>query len=235
MIQDALHRLLALQQKDLTLLQLKREAQGIPGRKEGLVALAGEAKAREAAAAAAVKSGESAIKQLEIEVQSLQGQVTRYRNQQLEIRNNESYRALEQEIQNTQATITAQEDRELEHMEALEAARRELESARAALAAADQRVAAEQEALDQRMEVIRSIFADLKQERDSLAALLEPEILQRYMAQLQNKQDAVVVPLRNQSCGGCHMRLTPQHVHDAHALQKWVTCVHCGRFLYQET
>ena len=234
MIQEHLQLLRELQTKDLTLLQLKRESQGIPERKGKLADLANSARAREKAAALAVKTSESAIKQVELDIQSQREQIVRYRNQQMDVKTNDVYRALETEIATVGTKISAMEDVELEEMEKLEANKSELISARSELAEAEKKVAAEVQALGERLEVIRSTFAEIKAEREQLAPRLDPEILQRYMSQLQSKQDAVVVPLRNQSCGGCHMKLTPQHLHDAHALQKWVTCNHCGRFLYED-
>ncbi len=232
-IQASLQQLLDLQTKDLTLLQLKREAQGIPERKTRLEEKAAGAKAREKSATDSLRSCESAIKQVELDIQSMREQIVRYRNQQMDVKSNDVYRALENEIATANEKIRAAEDRELEEMERLETQRVEVAAAKVERGQADTVVAGEAKALDDRLSLIRETFADIKQEREALAARVEPEVLQRYMAQLQSKQDAVVVPIRNQSCGGCHMRLTPQHIHDAHALQKWVTCSHCGRFLYE--
>jgi predicted nucleic acid-binding Zn-ribbon protein len=82
------------------------------------------------------------------------------------------------------------------------------------------------------METIRSTFQDVKAEREALAGRVDPEVLQRYMAMLAKKQEAVVVPIRQESCGGCHMKLSPQILHDAHSGQKWTSCGFCGRMLY---
>jgi len=229
---EQLKALLALQKKDLTLLQLKKESQTIPARQESIRARADAARVAEQAAKEAIQACEAEIREDELEVEAVRSQVAKYKTQQMEAKSNEEYKAFNHEIAAAEEKIGQAEDRELEHMSRLE----ELQAAKAEAAKereqAEALVEAEVGELEARLEVIKSTFAEVKDERTQLTEGVPKEVLDQYMGQLGKKQDAVVVPVKQKNCGGCHMELTPQTLHDAHSSQKWTTCGFCGRYLY---
>ena len=232
MTREQLQSLLALQKKDLTLLQLKKESQTIPARQETIRSRAEAARSAEKAANEAIQACEAEIRQDELEVEAVRTQVAKYKTQQMQAKSNEEYKAFNQEIAAAEEKIGQSEDRELEHMSRLEELKEALGEAAREREQAETQVEAEVGELEERLEVIRSTFADLKEERSELVERVPKEVLDQYMGQLTKKQDAVVVPVRQENCGGCHMKLTPQTLHDAHSLQKWTHCGFCGRYLY---
>lgn len=234
MNQSQLKALLTLQQKDLTLIQLKKEAQGIPQRQEALKSNAQAAQAAAKAAHDAVLACENAIKQVELEVETVKAQINKYKNQQMQARTNEEYKIFEKEIAGAGEKITALEDQELLEMTRLDECKAELKRTRELEQAANDKVASDVKALEERMEVIRSTFAETKEGREELLAQIDSEISDRYMQLLNKNQNAVIVPVRQAGCSGCHMKLTPQILHDAHSQQKWTTCTFCGRLLYDD-
>lgn len=72
----------------------------------------------------------------------------------------------------------------------------------------------------------------LKEKRDELAKLADPEILKIYDRLLKNKKDRVVVPMENRGCSGCHISLTAQHENLVRKGEKLVFCEHCSRILF---
>jgi predicted nucleic acid-binding Zn-ribbon protein len=227
-----LRTLLDLQTRDLTLLQLKKEAGGIPGRQEERKGRLRDAVAARQAAEDQVRTCESAIKQVELEVESKTAQISKYKTQQMDAPSNEVYQTLEREIATTREVIAGLEDQELEEMSRLEEAQAGVKAAREAEQQAEAAAETDVQALEERLDTIRATFAEVKAEREQLAEMLNAEIRDRYMGMLTKKQDAVIVPIKDTSCGGCHMTLSPQILHDAHSGQKWTTCSHCGRLLY---
>lgn len=229
---DQLNALLELQTLDLTLLQFKKEAAGIPARQEALNA--GLAGARAAAAEAEMKLGEreKEIRGLEGEVSAVREKINRYRSQQMEVKTNESYKALEHEIASAEEEIGLLEDRELLLMEEVDTLKRRLASCQADLESATQKAGVEKARLDERLQAVREQFEELKGRREALTTRVDPAVLQKYLGHLSSKQDAFLVPVHQQTCGGCHMKLTPQVLHDLHSGQRWAFCSHCGRPLY---
>ena len=84
-------------------------------------------------------------------------------------------------------------------------------------------------------ESIRMINAEgseLKLSRDQLTKNADPEVLKVYERLLLNKQDRVVVPIENRTCGGCHITLTAQHENLVRRGERIVFCEHCARIHY---
>lgn len=229
-----LKSLLSLQQKDLTLIQLKKEAQGIPLRQEALQLNAKAAQEASRAAHDAVKTCESAIKQVELEVETAKQQVNKYKNQQMQAKTNEEYKAFENEIATAAEKIAELEDLELLEMTRLDDRKAAWEKALEKERMANIKVDLDVQALEERLAVIRCTFEETKIGREELVAAIDKEISDRYIQLLNKNQNAVVVSVRQDGCSGCHMKLTPQILHDAHSQQKWTTCTFCGRMLYDD-
>jgi predicted nucleic acid-binding Zn-ribbon protein len=227
-----LQALLALQKKDLTLIQLKKEAQGIPNRQQKLRDNAQGAAKQAEAAKQQVRECEASIKGIEVEVESARAQINKYKNQQMQAKTNEEYKAFEKEIATTGEKIALLEDRQLEEMGRLDDLKVRAGKSQELQKAAEAKADGDVQELESRLSTIRSTFEELKAERGDLIAQIDSEIVERYLALLGKKQDAVLVPVRQQGCGGCHMKLTPQTLHDAHSQQKWTFCGFCGRLLY---
>jgi len=227
-----LKKILKLQELDLTLLQLKREAQTLPERKEKAESRLRSARLELEDVKEAVRGRESQIRNAEGDVEAVHIKVRRYRTQQMEVKSNEAFRALEHEISACDAEIDEAENKVLEWMESLEPLvkqQKEQETVCASVAAA---VAEDLKALEERMDIIRAQFDELKSTREALAAVVDADILKRYLNHLSSKQDAYIVPAKQLTCGGCHMKLSPQTLHDLHAAVKWTPCTFCGRLLY---
>jgi uncharacterized protein len=85
------------------------------------------------------------------------------------------------------------------------------------------------------LESIRHINEEgrvLKDERDKLADLADPDVFKVYERLLSNKKDRVVVPLESRCCSGCHIMLTAQHENLVRRGERLVFCEHCSRIHY---
>jgi predicted nucleic acid-binding Zn-ribbon protein len=228
-----LDQLIALQEKDRKLLQLRREARNLPEKKKTVEAkLAGALAALDAAKAEATRATLE-IREIEQAVETLKAQVRKYKSQQFEIRSNEAYRALEDEIRDVSRNINQQEERELVLMEKMETLKQTVADKEAVLAREKETVAVEIAELDRRLERIQADLGEREADRAAVAALVEPEWLSRYEVILKNKGDAALARVEGSGvCGGCFMKLTPQQVFDIRNTPNMVFCNYCGRMLY---
>ena len=228
-----LDQLIALQEKDRKLLQLRREARNLPEKKKSVEAkLAGALAALEAAKSEMTKATLE-IRDIEQAVETLKAQVRKYKSQQFEIRSNEAYRALEDEIRDVNRNINQQEERELVLMEKMESLKQAVADKEAVLAREQETVAVEIAELDRRLERIQADLGEREADRATVAARVEPEWLSRYEVILKNKGDAALARVEGSGvCGGCFMKLTPQQVFDIRNTPNMVFCNYCGRMLY---
>ncbi len=227
-----LEQLNTIQGHDRRVAALRREQTELPVRKERIRARLQEGLDALASAEADTKQRAADIHQLEVEVEALREKINRFRQQQLEIKTNEGYRALVHEIEAHQRLVREAEDRELELMEKSEACKAAAEGCRRDLETARGEVGGEVAELEAREERIGEELAQLEEERRRLIADVDPEWLGRYERILHHVGDYALVPVDNGNCGGCHMKLPAQVINDARRAQSITSCAFCGRLLY---
>lgn len=228
-----LEPIVALQKKDRKLIKIMRELRDIPQRKSDIEAQLGGSKKRLELALDSRKHTEATLKELELEVEACKEKVTKYKNQQMEAKTNDQYRAFVKEIGVVEAEIKELEEKELKLME-------DLEQGKAIVAACEEQlntekagIAEELGELDDRTNALNERLESLKDDRRRAAALCDKALLQKYSRILNNKRDFAVVMIESGGhCGGCHMKLPPQVIHDARNPTKIVGCNFCGRIVY---
>ncbi len=228
-----LEQLLVLQDRDRKIIQLTRETQDIPKRKELTETRLQEHRAAVEAGQEDVKKNQSAIKQVELEIDSLREKIYKLRDQQTKIKTNEEYRAIEKEVAVLEGKIREQEEQELVLMEQAESIKAELKEKQTELKQEESVVQGDMDALDARLGNIQAEIDKLKAERTELATGIDEEWLARYERVMNNKGDVAFVPIeRNGACGGCHMKLPPQVLQDVKRAEALVACNYCGRLLF---
>lgn len=227
-----IERLLTIQDRDRAIARLVRETQDIPARKK---LIEDRLKAHQDVLHTAqedLKKAQSGIKQVEIEVESRRQKIQRFREQQIQIKKNEEFRALEREIAVVQKEIRAEEDREIEFMELVEKARAVIAEREADLKKEDARVREDQKVFDRRLDELQSEIAKLQADRKTLADNVDAGWLGRYERIMAKTGDYALVPVEHGACGGCHMNLPPHLIHDARKGLAVVQCSYCSRMLY---
>lgn len=228
----AIEQLLALQACDQDIQRLRREIEDIPMRKlqiESRLTLHRDGLAK---AEHDLLEAKSCIKHLEGEIESARQQIHKYRDQQLQIKSNDGYKALEREIATVMSSIRAMEDRELEAMEAVESAGGEVQTRREALAKEQVRVDEELQAFLARSEGLADELQRKEEDRQSRAAQIDSVWLARYERLFGKLRDVAIALVEHGTCGGCHMKLSPAQIVDARKPDTLTTCAFCGRMLY---
>jgi hypothetical protein len=233
MVPDWLQRLLVLQDRDLRCDSILRQIEAIPGEiakeEAGIKALE-----------AALLDQDKAFKQLEVrrldlegEVAAAEEQIVKYKTQQMQVKKNEEYTALEHEIKTLKDKIAALEDSELQIMEQAEIQQAELEEART-------RTAEERHTLEAHIELLRGNLASFQSELDDAQAAvsecevgIDDAVLQQYRyVKSQLKRPPVVAELSDGRCQGCHLKVSGEVESAARRGQDLVRCDSCGRILY---
>ncbi|MFH1067811.1 MAG: C4-type zinc ribbon domain-containing protein [bacterium] len=232
-MKSVLETLLVLQDRDTALLKASRDLERIPQEAVELERkLEEEAKELEQHKLATQKL-EVKRKELEVQVEALKARIGKYRQQQLETRKNEEYQALGHEIERAEAEIHQLEDTELDLMERYEVAQKEVAEEAAQAQSRFQAIRVLQVDLKKRQETLAVRQKELQAEIAELEQKADPVAMGRYRRILASKKDAALVPVMHENtCGGCHMKLTPQIVLSTKANTELVSCEQCGRLLY---
>ena len=226
-----IEKLLVVQERDCRIRQMEKELKDIPARKkEELARLDGHTKAV-AAAKEQLKAKQAGLKKLEGETEGKREKIVKFRQQQMELKTNKEFKAMEDEIKGVGVEIAKIEDQEIVFMEEMEKAKTEIAEKEGLLKEEDVAVHADVKALDERAGGIERELAEIKATRETAAKEVDARWL-AYYDRVFGARDKALVPLEDGICGGCHMKLPPAVVHDVRKQTDMVTCGYCGRLLY---
>lgn len=229
---EVIEKLLALQERDQRLRAYQNELAGLPLERKAREKQLTDSEARLEKAKTRMKEVEVEKKSLEVEVQGKHDQIARYRQQQLQTRKNEEYTALAHEIETAEKAVVGLEDRELELMEETEELRPEIE--RAEKNHSEEKAKIEQilAGLETKKTNLEERSEEVRADRERFTEGVDEDLLDRYEKLFRGKDGTAVVPLENETCTGCHMKVTTQTVVQVKTGSEVVHCPHCGRILY---
>lgn len=233
-METIVEKMLALQEQDRRILEARRQTDEIPKKKERIEGeLVQHSEVLDQTKTEKV-SVQASIDAAELEIGAAKERMAKLRQQQMELKTNKEFRAMEKEIGAVVAEIGRFEETELGFMEKMEAANGEIEVRTQELRAEEARVADEVAALDSRLESIQVGLAESERMRADLAVAVEPSWLKAYERIFANKQDFAIVRIEHRVCAGCHMTLPPHVVQAAKKKSEILTCDFCGRMLYYD-
>jgi predicted nucleic acid-binding Zn-ribbon protein len=227
-----LEQLLVIQDRDRRIGQLKAEQARIPQQLAAVETRVKDEAARLESARQDLKHIESERKKLEIDAEAKRAQIAKHKTQLFQIKSNTEYQALLKEIAGLERAVGEVEDHELEFMEKADQLQPALKQEQAQLEEITGKAQTEKADLQKRAKLIEQELEQLKAEREKLAKEASPDILDRYERLIRSKGDDVIVPIRNGNCGGCHLHIPPQLIHNAKHSGELTSCDYCGRILY---
>jgi len=234
MIFPVVQQLLVLQERDQKIRSLQRDLKDLPKYRQRADGRLTDDEGSVAQAKQKITEIELKIKSLERDVMTRQTSIQRLKDQQFATRKNEEFQALGHEVKRYENEVSALEDKELEFMEQIEAVKPAFHSAQAKLIETRKSVAEEISQIEERGRNLEAKLADIKAERERLAAPVEPAALSLYDRLMKSKGDAAVVPVAGAICGGCHMKVVIATLLKLRANEEITQCEQCGRVLYSE-
>ncbi len=230
-----IEKLHIVQDRDRRIRQLSRESEDIPARRKLSEERLKEHKESLTAAQELLKKNAAAIKGVELEIDTCKQRIQKLREQQVSIKTNEQYRAMNNEVAGVEKQIREFEDREMVLMEETEGLRANVTRMEQRLKQEDEIVNSDRVQLEDRLKALQSEIEKHKQDRVGLIADIDAEWLSRYDRTFKHHPDFALVPVDQAACGGCHMKLPPQVVQNVKRNQAMVCCSFCGRILYWRT
>src|SRR5215470_7114975 len=165
-----LQKLIALQAIDLRITALRSEITALPKHVARIEAKLAGSKAKVDSALAAAKADEATRKKHESDIQDQQQKISKYRDQSLNVKTNQEYRALMDEIKFAEEKVAASEDKILELMLAADDRKAMLKAAEAELKADTVENEKEKEEARKRTAIDEAELAEHNTKRDALRA-----------------------------------------------------------------
>ena len=172
-------------------------------------------------------------KTLDGEIQVHRQKISKLKDQMMQAKTNEQYRAFQHEIEFCENAIGGCEDRILELMLAAEPLEANVKKAEAALA--EERKAVEKQKAEARARTAEDEAA-LKRalgEREDAAKQVSAQVLAAYeRLRTRNKDGVAIAEVVDGQCAACHMVLRPQLLVEVRSGESVVACENCRRLLY---
>ena len=227
-----IEKLLVVQEYDRRIARLLREQRDVPLRKQQIESRLQAHRESLKACQEDLKKQTATIKRIEGDIEEKKGQIKKYREQELQIKSNVEYKALEHEISVVQRGIRALEDEEIVAMERMEELQRVLQERGRDFQVEEKQVSDDLKTMEARAANIANEIEQCRGAREVEARAIDPEWKMRYERVFQRAGDYALVGVDKSCCGGCHMQLPPSVVHDARKGLSITLCNYCGRMLY---
>jgi hypothetical protein len=227
-------RLFELQKLDINMEKLRRRAQQI---KQAQVE-SDELKVARAASHAAeqdLHQWHAAQKNAELEAETLTQRIQESETLLMsgKVRHAKELESLQDNIESLRRQHARVEEAGVEAMLQVEAATTQLDMANGALQTIEDSWRSGQAELTQEEMKVKRLYAQLKQQRATAAAGIDPETLGLYDHLRARRAGIAVAPIQNGMCGVCHVQLPTGVVSAARNRHDEATyCPSCGRLLY---
>jgi uncharacterized protein len=228
-----LDRLIKLEQVDREIARISAEVAALPKRVAEIEHQLSDAKAKVEQAKSAIKSQEQKRRGLESDIQSHQQKIGKFRDQSLDVKTNEQYKALMHEIQFAEAEIRKAEDKILEIMEGGELFDRQVKASEGELKTQSAQVEKEKQEARALTAKDEARLAELQSERGGLRSGVPSDLLDLYDRVLKARKTALA-EAREQRCTACFVLLRPQKWNEIKAAGEVMTCDSCGRILFYD-
>jgi len=221
-----------LQEIDHRLAELAREIASLPVHiaeiQKKLVQHERKLEADRAALAANLKER----KKCEGDIQVQEQKISKLKDQMLQAKTNDQYRAFQHEIEFCEKEIRKSEDRILELMTESEPLDKNVTAAEAALKTEKSQVEAEKQQARERTAIDQKASDELNAERNSVVAGVSPNIHKNYERVKKGRRGQAVAEVVDGRCLACNLTLRPQLFQDLKKGEQILSCENCQRILY---
>ncbi len=227
-----LEHLIRLQQLDDFVEQARRTISEHPARVKALDDRLDEARDHVAAAKQRTADNQAARRALEKDLAALQGRLSKYKDQLMEVKTNREYQAMQKEIEVAQQEVRAIEDRILERMVEADDLAAAVKAAEAAQTAAQKEIDAERKKMEAEVARLQAELDQSNARRQAILAGITAEVLAIYQTVAPKRKGIAVAEARDGRCTLCQVRLRPKVFNDVLRNDTIIQCESCQRILY---
>jgi len=228
-----IEKLLIVQDRDRAVQKIEQELERLPRERSAIEERVRQEEANIEAARSSLKAKEVERHELDNEVKSRETAVARFRNQQLEVKKNDEYRALSHQIEQTEAEIGQIEEKEIGLMLEIDEEKKRFEAEKAGIEQRIQDCKAQLAQSEERGRALRSSLEGACEALEKARAEVDGPVLAEYdRVRKMTKRAPYVVPLEGQQCTGCHLRVSNEVARSVHNRGELHFCDQCSRIVY---
>jgi predicted nucleic acid-binding Zn-ribbon protein len=228
-----IEKLLIVQDRDVNLQKIEQELIRVPRERDILKKKILAEEANVELARTELKNKEVARNELDSQVKSQEAAIQKYRTMQLEVKKNEEYRALTQQIEQAEVLIADLEDREIKLMLEIDAEKETFAGAKAEI---DTRIKAQNALVVQLDERNKNLIDSLDAAKEATKRArvdVDNLYLEHYdRVRVLCKRPPYVAQIIDHQCSGCHLRVSNEVARLVHNVGEAHFCDQCGRMVF---
>ena len=151
-----------------------------------------------------------------------------------QLKTNKEYETMQHEINGLKADCSVLEEEIIKLMDEVEEAESNIANEQKQLEEKQQQVDSEIKKIEDEIKSIERELVKEEEKRKQIAVEVDPKILSNYERILEVKDGLAIVPVVNNSCGGCYMQLPPQVINEIKLKNEIIYCQICSRILYDK-
>ena len=233
MADSQIEKLLVVQNCDVALRKIEEKLEQIPGERATIQAAIETEEKHLEDALTRMKQKEVQRSELEAGAASQEQAIIKFRNQQLEVKKNEEYRALGQQIEIARNEISELEEKQLRLM-------MEIDDEQACFHEEKAKIELRIKEQQRQATILEKHEAGLRESLDgarNAASEVRQGVDEGYLSHYERvkklcKRPPYVVPIIDQKCTGCHLKVSNRISADTLNSSELVFCDQCTRIVY---
>lgn len=230
-MKDDLALAVRLQSLDRKIASLENEIATLPKQIAEIERKLEAQKRHSEAGRAAVTANQRERKKLESDIQLHEQKISKLKDQTLQAKTNEQYRAFQHEISYIEAEIRKAEDRILELMEESEPLEKGLKAGEAEFKRQAEIVEREKARAREKTVIDKKELGEATTERSEIKGKIDSKIYADYERIRRKTKGTVIAEAVDGRCDACMITLRPQFLQELKQGEKVMYCESCGRIL----
>ncbi|MBR3519637.1 MAG: hypothetical protein K6F48_00900 [Paludibacteraceae bacterium] len=179
-----------------------------------------------------IRQIEASITGRKSDIEMSKSLITKYKEQQDNVRNNREYENLAKEIEFQTLEIELSEKRINEAINLSGIRKEELEKAKNLIVERNEDLVLKKKELDEVISETKQEEENLRDKAKEIESKIEERLLTAFKRIRKNARNGLaVVPVERDACGGCFNKIPPQRQLDIRIRKKIIVCEYCGRIL----
>jgi hypothetical protein len=232
---DQIIKLKKLQNVDVEILALREERERLPQELSQEQQALEDSKALLSQEENELKDLQVSHKEKEVALQSQEEHIKKLQGQLYQVKKNDEYRALENEIASSKADNSIIEEEILKLFDAIDEKKKIIEQKKQDVISAEGALKEKEKEVKERVAKLDIEIQGLDEQRSQLASNIDGEVLDMYERIIKAKKaQLAIVSIKDSACQGCFMHVRPQLINEVKLGKDLILCENCSRILYIE-
>ena len=227
-----LENLITLQKLDLQIRAVEIRLARIPVEVEELEKEVATERANVKAAGDRLGESQKQRRAMEGELEQMETSIAKYKDQLMQVKTNDEYKAMQKQIENSKEEIGKKEEDILVGMDEADRFQEQLKLREKELEEGQKKVTAMEADLEKEATRLRTELETETSGREKLLATIDAALLAQYRKVSDARSGIAMAEAKDEHCEVCHVRLRPQVYNEIRVGKEILNCDSCGRIMY---